>query len=53
MDGNKMFELANKLSENIVLNYYNRQIEITINKIGDSKNYLITLSTFLDMILDK
>ena len=23
------------------------------NKIGDSKNYLITLSTFLDMILDK
>ena len=53
MDGNKMFELANKLSENIVLNYYNRQIEITINKIGDSKNYLIILSTFLDMILDK
>ena len=36
----------------VVLNYYNKQIEITINKIGDSKDYLITLSSFLDKLLD-
>lgn len=52
MDGNKMFELATSMSKNLVLNYYNKQIEITINKIGDSKDYLITLSSFLDKLLD-
>ena len=52
MDGNNMFELATSMSKNLVLNYYNKQIEITINKIGDSKDYLITLSSFLDKLLD-
>lgn len=52
MDGNKMFELATSMSKNLVLNYYNKQIEIIINKIGDSKDYLITLSSFLDKLLD-
>lgn len=52
MDGNKMFELATSMSKNLVLNYYNKQIEIIINKIGDFKDYLITLSSFLDKLLD-
>ncbi len=51
MDGNKMFEIACKTSKDLVLNYYNKQIEIIINKVGDSKYYLTTLSVFLDQLL--
>ena len=51
MDGNKMFEFANKLSKDIVLNYYNKQIEIIMNKVGQSNDYIIVLSTFLDGLL--
>lgn len=50
MDGNKMFALANSISKNINLHYYNKQIEIVVNKMKDS-NYIMILSTFLDKLI--
>ena len=50
MDGNKMFALANSVSKNINLHYYNKQIEIIINKMKNS-NHIVILSTFLDKLI--
>ncbi len=50
MDGNKMFMLANNISKNINLHYYNKQIEIVINKVKGT-NHIMILSTFLDKLI--
>lgn len=49
LDGNKMFEEANKLSKRIKLSYNDYKISIAFDKVGleNEKDYLITLVTYL------
>lgn len=51
MDGNKIFEISNEFNKRIILNYYERQIQFSVTKLQNSKDYLIILSTFLDKLL--
>jgi len=52
LDGNKLFQVANEVSKNIKLNYYNFRIQINLNKrpLKNKKDYLIILSTYLDKV---
>lgn len=54
LDGNKLFDISNKVSKNIKLQYKNKQIIVSYTKSKANPNdYLIVLTKFFDLMFNE